>query len=204
MADSSQSHHQQPQPLPGSPAAAVDAAARAPNPNAANNASAPADDGALTGIGSGADPALASPAAEAQGPRPTDDAPLPLGPTVPQFVAPSSYLRFKVPPPPDAMAAQVEPQPVTSPSHNQSLSPLDRDQRQGLVCRYIVGALFCRALARPCPPVRHFKLTISLLSHVRLLFANSSKSEPVMTFYPSPSASSFSTPICSSRRVSTS
>lgn len=139
MEDSADSHHHHPQPVPGSPAAAIDAAAQAPNPNAANNAAAPPDDGALTGIGSGADPALTSPAAaaQAQGPRPADDAdadaPLPIGVTVPQFVAPSSYLRFKVPPPPDAMAAQVEPQPLASPSHDQSLSPLDRDQRQGLV-----------------------------------------------------------------------
>lgn len=146
MEDSAETHHNHPQPAPGSPAAAIDAAAQVPNPNAANNAAAPPDDGALTGIGSGAQPALTSPAAAAQAPAPrpagdTDaDTPLPIGVTVPQFVAPSSYLRFKVPPPPDAMATQVEPQPLASPSHDQSLSPLDRDQRQGLVCYCIAAA----------------------------------------------------------------
>lgn len=69
--------------------------------------------------------------------RPADDAPRSPGLTVPHFVAPSSYLRFKAQPPSDAMTAQVQAQhEAAADSQDQLLSPLDRDQRQGLVSYY--------------------------------------------------------------------
>ena len=93
-------------------------------------------------------------------------------PRIPQFVAPSSYLRFKTSPA-SAMASASEPKPTRA-----SLSPLDNEQFQGLV-----------RLVNPCGHLSqrpYQRCTMRLTPCCRKRFAISSRFALATTFCRSP------------------